>query len=663
MKRRWVMKFWVGAGILSLLCGSVSFAAESSNEGTVFRMGEVVVTGEAGGVESVGTVYRITEAEIKTRGARTLDEALELVPGLIVRIGGSGTPRIDIRGFRTRHVQLLLDGIPVNDTYDAQFDPTTFPVEYIAEIKVTTGGGSVLYGTGGNGGVINIVTKKGREGVSGTVTGEAGEGDRYIGRATLSGGTGAADAFVGLSLFDRDNYPVSGDFDETADEDGDERENSDLTRGSIFANFGYAFTGDTQLGFVYNHTWGENGVPGRVNYDRDDPFSQRPRYERVDDIQSDSAQLSLDHRMDGPFSLRGWAFFNQQELEENRYDNGDFNTQAERGARGQESTTRVAGANIQVKYAFPEKGGLTLGLSGENHDWDADGFEVNRDEEREFFEDDRDLQVYSTALEAELFPIDKLGLVVGYGHHFQEKDGGSGANDFSYLFGAWYDLTDETRLRASHSRKIRFPSIRQLNDVGTGNEDLDAERSLHWEGGVEQTLPAETQAWLVGYYTKSKDFIERDDTDFFQNYEEYRFQGVEIGVENRFVENLMVRATYSFLDTENRSPGNDRAELQHRPEDKFTLETAYTFSFGLTAYASLLHVADQVFYDRDNEPPLEQRELGDFTVVDLKLTQTLLNDRLDLYAGVENLFDEDYEESYGLPQPGRVLYAGVEYRF
>jgi len=34
-----------------------------------------------------------------------------------------------------------------------------------------------------------------------------------------------------------------------------------------------------------------------------------------------------------------------------------------------------------------------------------------------------------------------------------------------------------------------------------------------------------------------------------------------------------------------------------------------------------------------------------------------------VYAGVDNLFDEDYEESYGLPQAGRLLYTGLVYKF
>ena len=55
-------------------------------------------------VEEVGTTRRIGREEIEARNARTLDEALRLLPGMYVRTGGDGTPRIDIRGFRSRHV-------------------------------------------------------------------------------------------------------------------------------------------------------------------------------------------------------------------------------------------------------------------------------------------------------------------------------------------------------------------------------------------------------------------------------------------------------------------------------------------------------------------------------------------------------------------------------
>ena len=109
-------------------------------------------------VEEVGTTRRIGRAEIEARNARTLDEALRLLPGIYVRTGGDGTPRIDVRGFRSRHVLLLINGVPSNSTADGQFDPARISTNAIREIKVSYGSSSVLYGDNALAGVIEMTT-------------------------------------------------------------------------------------------------------------------------------------------------------------------------------------------------------------------------------------------------------------------------------------------------------------------------------------------------------------------------------------------------------------------------------------------------------------------------------------------------------------------------
>jgi outer membrane cobalamin receptor len=110
----------------------------------IYRLGEIVVSSQQPMSERATAVRIVTAEQIAAAGARTLDEALALVPGLDVRTGGQGIPRIDFRGFRPRHVLLLLDGIPFNASWDGQADPSFIPVENIALIKVTPGTGSVL---------------------------------------------------------------------------------------------------------------------------------------------------------------------------------------------------------------------------------------------------------------------------------------------------------------------------------------------------------------------------------------------------------------------------------------------------------------------------------------------------------------------------------------
>lgn len=662
------MRFVIG-GLLTLLMviswAATSVAAETVSSEGAYTLGEIVVSGQSDSVvESAGTLRRITARDIKDHGARTLDEALQLVPGLIVREGAEGTPRIDIRGFRTRHVQLFLNGIPVVDTYDGQFDPTMIPADIISEIKVTTGGGSVLYGPGGNGGAIDIITKSGKRGLHGSVGGEIAEGERYLGKASLSGGGEKADFYLGISAYDRDKFPLSDDFEDTDDEGGDYRQNSDRKRTTLFGNTSYRLGDRTQLGLTISHTSGENGKPPVVNYDPDDPFTKSPKYERIDDLKSSLVQVALDHKTAGPFEWRGWGFFSQTELEENRYDDDGYDTQEVKGAYHQDTDMKIFGASTQFCYHVGTAGKATLGLTAENDAWDADGFSVvDRRGTTEDYSDDRDLQVYSIALEYEHRIGDRAGVVVGYGYHILERDEDGSDADYSYLVGVSYDLTDTTRVRANHARKIRFPSIKQLYDGDAANPDLDTEVTLHYEAGIRQILPAGMSVGVTGFIIHAEDFIEKDEDDVNTNYQDLRFHGVETDLTFQPDDAWRLRLAVAWLKTEDRSDDSDRDELQYRPEWTVTVDGRYSFAFGLTASASLQYVADQYFYDDDNVDPLEKKKLNDFTIVNLKLSQQIAATGIDVYVGAENLLDEDYEESYGLPQPGRTVYGGVEYRF
>ena len=74
---------------------------------------------------------------------------------------------------------------------------------------------------------------------------------------------------------------------------------------------------------------------------------------------------------------------------------------------------------------------------------------------------------------------------------------------------------------------------------------------------------------------------------------------MELTAETRYFKNLWLRTGYTYLDTKNKSPETEREELQYRPRHKLTFETQYVFGFGLSAYASVMYVADQFFYSRN----------------------------------------------------------------
>jgi vitamin B12 transporter len=78
------------------------------------------------------------------------------LPGIDLRTGGGGVPRVFMRGLPPRHAPLYLNGIPINSVADGQFDPRLISTESIAEIVVVEGNSSVLYGPGTTAGLIDI---------------------------------------------------------------------------------------------------------------------------------------------------------------------------------------------------------------------------------------------------------------------------------------------------------------------------------------------------------------------------------------------------------------------------------------------------------------------------------------------------------------------------
>ena len=309
----------------------------------------------------------------------------------------------------------------------------------------------------------------------------------------------------------------------------------------------------------------------------------------------------------------------------------------------------------------------------EDDEYDATGFAIsNNDRGHPDFDLDKAFQIYSGLFQYEVSPVQHLGLVAGVGLFDQVRDSGSDPN-YSYLLGAHYDLFEGTRLKIDISRKIRFPTLRDLYNPVTGNLKLVPETTLNYEAGIEQKLPCKTLCSLTGFITNAHDFIAGGGNgnpgmlpgtglgSTTQNFDMYHFRGFEVSVENRYVQNLLLSASYSFLHSVNLSPDFATDVLQYRPQDTFTLEGNYRFLCGTSLNVSMLFVANQYGIGRSDPPPL--LEIPAYTVVDVKVNQSLMQNHLDVYIGVRNLFDENYYDTYGYPQAGRMVYGGMTYKF
>lgn len=129
---------------------------------SVFKMGEIVVRDRAlASLEEASTTTEITAEEIKARGDKTLDQALQVVPGMNVYQGQKGQQGFTLRGFKHDKVVILVDGIPFEEIYDGGGgDISRIPVMNASKIVVNRGVSSALYGARGTFGTINVITQK-----------------------------------------------------------------------------------------------------------------------------------------------------------------------------------------------------------------------------------------------------------------------------------------------------------------------------------------------------------------------------------------------------------------------------------------------------------------------------------------------------------------------
>lgn len=112
-----------------------------------------------------------------------------------------------------------------------------------------------------------------------------------------------------------------------------------------------------------------------------------------------------------------------------------------------------------------------------------------------------------------------------------------------------------------------------------------------------------------------------------------------------------------------------RDDVQYVPMYKFVASGQYDFDFGLTPFVSLVYVGHSVVYTKPSgntelaSQVFWKTYMADYAVVNVKLGQKLFKDKVTVYIGADNVLDKDYEDTYGIPRPGRFIYGGFEYRF
>ncbi|HSM75871.1 MAG TPA: TonB-dependent receptor, partial [Desulfobacterales bacterium] len=230
-----------------------------------------------------------------------------------------------------------------------------------------------------------------------------------------------------------------------------------------------------------------------------------------------------------------------------------------------------------------------------------------------------------------------------------------------------------TTLKASYGTGFRAPSLYELFaepieafGFGGGNEDLDAEKSRGWDAGFEHRLLAGKVKFGATYFaTRYRDKIEfvydpaRDDFTYKNLDGTTKTQGVETFAEWSPIETLSLLLNYTYTDTED----PDGEELVRRPRHKVYFNARYRFLQRLNLNIDVYWVDERktiaAAVDKNGN---RVENLDAYYLVNLAAAYDL-NDHVQFYGRVDNLFDENYEESWSYATPGLSGHAGVKFTF
>lgn len=576
--------------------------------------------------------------------------------GHVQKYPGNNTA-IGIRGFRTDshgndlqgHVLILLDGRRAGTGNVAKI-----LTKNVARVEIIRGPGAVQYGSAGMGGVVNIITRQGREN-TGFV--EVGSGSYGADEASV-GGTfkqGRFDFSGSLSYRTADDYDTGG---------GDQYKNTGMNAETgISANLGYAMSEQQRLGLVFTRfKVDEAGNPGYLSVHDVDDYSDKSNYSF--DLKYTGTTLS------GQYSWLVRAFFGKDE--NSWMDPVASNPTGWDDGVPAENETDQQGAQAQVTGVFGSTS-ITTGF-----DW------LDYEVENSWTPSE------TTYSNPALFMLGKTGfmdnrLVINMGLRYDwyavEVNNPAGRDEdqstFTPKVGLAFMATDRLKLRVQYGEGFMMPSADQLAadyiSWGTrtvGNPDLDPESSTTYEAGLDYDY-AGFNGSLTYFYTDFEDKITSvvlsSGDQSWDNIGDATIAGFELELSYDFGMLMQwdweVRpylALTRLSEYEDDETGDD---LQYISAINYATGLVVGNGDGITCRLNVTYTGSQDITDYESGWPYKVVELSSSTVTDLFASFRLLdNDQigtLSLRNEIRNLFDEEYAYVKGYPMPGRSLFMGL----
>jgi TonB-dependent siderophore receptor len=649
---------WGWAGLFSLETAS---AEEAQVIEDAYVLDVIVVTASKT-EESIENIPKnvtvITREDIEQSGGKNIIDVLAKEAGVNVR-SASGNDKqavVDLRGMgdtAASNVIVMVDDLPLNTADQSGPSISTVPIEQIERIEIVRGAGSVVYGNGAVGGVINIITRKTVEKPSATLYSAYGTDNTLTTRAALSGKVEKGSLSLNAGYHDTDGY----------------RDNGFLTKKDLNATARYPVNDRLSLLLMGTYYEDEYGLPGPVRFEDMDSRSRRvltqypndngestemrgragidldfdnwgqlalnrgyisrdnsyvmgyspqiSRNDQEDDIEEDTRQLDLNYVKDYSLFGQGHMFQLGADHAATEYIRTDHPV----GPR-KNSDTESAGVFINNRWSLTEN--LMINAGARHHTYDG----RFRTDEKKLFGDD----------------------YIWVNGDIEKRDWDKSA----YSLGATYHLTEDTSVFSSYATSFRIPNVDEFAEC---EEGLKPQDGVNIEVGGRQRFGKKMAVTLTLFDIRIDDEIYYSDIN--RNYTDQTIrQGVEIELTVKPADSIDLWGNYTFTDAQFDEKNTD---IPLVPSHQASAGVNWRFMEKFQWSASGSYGGSR--YDGNDIDNHRYQKLDAYTVFDSKLTWQHQN--WTVFAGINNIFNElystsAYSEQY-YPMPERNIFGGVRW--
>ena len=665
LRRVLVCSLLMSAGVVA----SQAMAAEeakSSEPPEVIETPEVFISAtktETPIKHVTSAVEVITGEQMQQRKMKTVVEALRLAQGLAVfQSGGPGTiAQVRMRGGTPQQTLVLIDGAIVNSATDGAYNFANLTTDNIDRIEILRGSQGMMWGSDAMGGVVNIITKRGRETPNISSFVEYGSFATIREGASVTGKRGPVDVAGTLSRWDTSSFSAinyrrgASERDGFHNWQGSMKLGMDLPKdGRLEFNFRW-MDGITNLdGTAFNPvTFGFDpaDVLGAKTHSKEYVYtgsyfqpitkwwSQKLTLARATNTFTTSSGTVERNVVTGveaaPFPL-----------------SSEINTTSNR-LEWQHDFQIVKPLSVTAGYQFREQLGENLDTLAGTTTFPTKVVSSN-----------------AGFAEAKLNLWDRLFGTAGIR---QDEYNVFGSATTYRVTGGYLLKETGTKLRGSYGTGFRAPTINDLFFPGFGNPNLQPEKSKGSDVALEQSLFDDRVFVSIGYFwTRYQNLIltvfDPGGVCSFSlfgfcatNIGQARAEGVEASAKVKLVrdqpwiKSLELQFQYTHTSTRNQTDGGD-TRLPQWPLNQWSAVLSYQPIEALRANLEGRFVG-QRFNDTQNDDSLPH-----FYVWNASFTYDV-NKTVQVYGRADNIFNRKYEEVLFFGTPIRSVFGGVRVNF